>query len=209
MPVRNLIFDLGGVLLDIDYFRTRQAFIALGITDIDSYYHQSHSNPLFARLERGEIESAPFYEGLRQSTGLALSDTEIENAWNAMLLDFRESSIRYLQSLKGQYQLFLLSNTNQIHYEAFLNRHQHQFGHLRFDEHFDAAYYSHLIKKRKPHADAYLHIIDAHGLRLEETLFIDDTQKNIEGAQAVGMQTMWLPAGDLVEIALPKILSDT
>ena len=106
MNIKNIIFDLGGVLLNLDFERTFKAFNTMGVPDFQSYFQQSHSNPLFARLEQGKVTPDEFYEEFRNATGLSVSDSEIAGAWNAMLLDFRNESMKYLESLKGRYRLF-------------------------------------------------------------------------------------------------------
>ncbi len=203
MGVRNIIFDLGGVLLNIDFNRTFRAFDALGIPDFPRFFHQSFSNPLFAQLETGACTPADFYEKFRKETGMALSDTEIEQAWNAMLLDFRDGSMEYLYSLKGQFRLFLLSNTNQIHLDAFRRIHFQQYGNHGFDSHFEKAWYSHEIGFRKPHVACYLEVLNQKLLRPEETLFVDDTLPNIEGAQQAGLHTLHLQNGHTIEQVMP------
>lgn len=206
MAVKNIIFDLGGVFLDIDYNKTRDGFIQNGLTNFDDYYQQSYVSPIFGALERGTIEPADFYEGLRKETGLTISNQQIENSWNAMLGDFRPAALAILQPLKSNYKTFLLSNTNAIHFNHFLKAHLELTG-IPFGNQFHQAYYSHLIKERKPDAASYLYITKENGLLPEEILFIDDTYKNIVGAKAVNMQTLWLEPGMKLEEALPEYLN--
>lgn len=208
MAIRNIIFDLGGVFIDIHYHRTKQAFESLGVADFDVLFQQSYSNPLFSLLEKGDVSPAVFYNAFRKETGLDVSDEQIANAWNAMLGDFRPASVAILPGLKAEYNTYLLSNTNEIHHQAFSRQYQQQFG-ASFDDHFHYAHYSHMLGLRKPDVASYQAVLQRHGLTAGETLFIDDTPKNIEGALQAGLQTLYLPAGELVEIALPKILLDT
>ncbi|HMP92902.1 MAG TPA: HAD family phosphatase, partial [Phnomibacter sp.] len=154
-------------------------------------------------LETGKIAPPDFYEQLRAQTGLALSNQTIEQAWNAMLGKFRPASIASVAPLRGRYRVYLLSNTNQIHYNCFLQAYQQQIGGNPFNGLFDTAYYSHHMGLRKPDAEAYQHILDTEGLLAAETLFIDDTPKNIAGAKAVGLQTGWLQPGMQLEDSLP------
>ena len=207
MPIRNIIFDLGGVLLNLDFEKTFQAFEQLGVRDFKQYFQQSHSNPLFADLETGKIGPLSFYKAFRQSTGLKIEDEEIASAWNAMLLDFRDESMSYLDHLKGSYRIFLLSNTNQIHLDAFRDIHFRQYGNHGFDDHFEKAWYSHELGLRKPHTECYLSVLDRHQLNRNETLFVDDTLINIEGAQKAGIQTLHLPKGQTIEEVMPAMLS--
>lgn len=203
MAVRNIIFDLGGVFIDIHYHKTRDAFTVLGVADFDALFQQSYSNPLFAQLEQGELSPEDFYDAFRAETGLDVSNAQICDAWNAMLGDFRPQSVAVLPALKKSHSIFLLSNTNQIHHEAFTTQYQQTFGY-DFDAHFDVAHYSHILGLRKPHVACYEAVLQQHGLHAEETLFVDDTPKNIAGAQAAGLQTLLLSPGLLLENELTK-----
>ncbi|MFS8083681.1 MAG: HAD family phosphatase, partial [Ginsengibacter sp.] len=120
MPqIKNIIFDLGGVLFDINYHLTQKAFEDLGVKDFDSMYSQASADKLFQLLETGRIKEAQFYQQLNKATGLDLTDAQINNAWNSMLLDFREESLDFLSELGKRYRIFLFSNTNVIHMEKF------------------------------------------------------------------------------------------
>ena len=199
MAIRNIIFDLGGIFIDIHYHKTRDAFIAVGIKNFDEYFQQSYSNPLFANLEIGRITPATFYDGLRAQTGLDISDEVIIEAWNAMLGDFRPSSIAILPELKSRYNIYLLSNTNQIHWEAFTDSYSKLTNGRQFDDYFHFAYYSHQLGLRKPDVTCYEAVLQQHSLLAAETLFIDDTPKNLTGAEAAGLQTLHVANGVLVE----------
>ncbi len=173
----------------------------------DDYYQQSFTNPLFADFETGRIDDKTWLDGLRQASGCDLTDQQMVDAWNAMLGNFRPSSILFLNSLKSKVPVFLLSNTNVIHYNAFHDIHEKQFGNRDFDSIFNKAYYSHIIQIKKPDAGAYEIILAENGLKASKTLFIDDTHKNIVGAKAVGLQTVFLQNGQLVEEALKELSS--
>lgn len=202
MAIRQVIFDLGGVFIDIHYQRTKHAFEALGIDDFDRYFQQSFSNPLFADLETGRITPAAFYDGLRQMTGLTLSNSDIEKAWNAMLGDFRPEAVGVLPALKEKMPVYLLSNTNEIHWARFSNQYTQQFGH-DFDSHFDAAYYSHQLGLRKPDLACFEAVIQRHQMQPDETLFVDDTPMNIAAAKRTGMHTLHLTSADHLYQVLP------
>jgi putative hydrolase of the HAD superfamily len=205
--IKNIIFDLGGVLINLDFEKTFRAFEALGVKDFPNYFQQSHSNPLFAQLEKGEITPAIFYEQFRLATGVDATDEAIAHAWNAMLLDFRNDSIQYLKQVGGQYRVFLLSNTNQIHFEAFNAIYKQQFGYNDFDSHFEKAWYSHEMSLRKPDVECFNAVMEHHSLRGDETLFVDDTAINISGAEKAGMGTCLLAKGMLIETVLHGYLS--
>lgn len=196
--IRNIIFDLGGVLLDIDFKLTEKAFTDLGVKDFASFFNQFHSNDLFIKLET-ETNVEFFYTDFRTATGLHLSNEQIRDAWNALLLNFRKDSIAILPELKKRYGLYLLSNTNEIHWQEFQQRFHATFQQVSFDDFFDAAYYSHRIGHRKPNESAYQFVLDKHGLIAAETLFIDDSINNIEAAQKLGIQTIHLLPGMKIE----------
>src|SRR5690349_20880144 len=126
--IKNIIFDLGGVFIDLDFTKTRDAFIQSGVLNFDDYFNQSHANPLFARLEVGSITPEEFYETFRIETGLNLPDASIKENWNALLGSFRKTSLEMLASLKENYRLFLFSNNNLIHFEAVIAAYQEQVG---------------------------------------------------------------------------------
>lgn len=206
MVIKNIIFDLGGVLLDISFPKTREAFIQSGVLNFDEYFQQSYAHPLFANLEKGLITPEAFYEEFRRDTGIPLTDEMIRNSWNALLGDFRKSSIDYLDVLRKNYRLFLFSNTNIIHYEAFIESFNLQYGQFSFNDFFEKAYYSHTMNYRKPDKDSFLVITNENKLTPSETLFVDDTYINIQGAASAGLQTLWLKEGKWIEEVLPPRL---
>ena len=195
---KAIIFDLGGVLLDIDFKLSEKAFAELGVTNFSDFFNQFHSNDLFRRLETG-MEDDLFYDDLRTATGLSLSNEQIRDAWNALLLDFRPESVAVLPQLRNKYELYLLSNTNEIHLQEFQHRYEVWRPGQVFDDLFDAAYYSHRIGHRKPNASAFEYVLQKHGLNATETIFIDDSINNIEAAQQLGLQTVHLKTGMKVE----------
>jgi putative hydrolase of the HAD superfamily len=190
--VSAVILDLGGVLLNIDYGRTRAAFAELGIPDFDSYYNQFKGSPLFEDLETGRVKRKAFFDTLREKSGLMLTDEQITEAWNAMLLDFPRERVEFLKDLRSRYKLFLLSNTNEIHYDSFHQHFREVSGLESMDDLFDKAYYSFQMGARKPDTDPFQMILDEQGLDAEQTLFVDDTESNLVGAKILGLQTIHL-----------------
>lgn len=197
-PIKNIIFDLGGVFLNINFQLTNTAFANLGVDQFAEMFNQHHSNDLFERLEKGEISAPEFYEAFRKESGTNISDDAIRNAWNALLLDFPSERIEWLEQIKKRYNIYLFSNTNQIHYDAFMADFGKTFAGKDFNSYFIKAYYSQTLGLRKPSVASYLAIIQEQGLIPAETLFIDDTIKNIEGAKEAGLQTIHLVAPNTV-----------
>ena len=198
-PVKNIIFDLGGVLINLNYQLTRKAFEDLGVEDFDAFYTQHKVNPLFENLEVGAIEPEAFYEALREATGLTLSNDQLETAWNAMLLDFPAERLQWLDQIKNKYNIYLFSNTNAIHYKAFTAIYAQTAPliglNTDFNHFFKTAYYSHTLGQRKPELAAFEAVIQDAKLDPAQTLFIDDTISNIEGAQKAGLRTIFLSGG--------------
>lgn len=205
--IRHIIFDLGGVLLNIDYNATEEAFAELGITDFAERYSQLRQNNFFDDWETGKLCRADFIKGMQKAGSPAiLSEEEVLQAWNAMLLDFPLRRLQLLQQLRLHYDLFLLSNTNEVHEEAFneLLMKTHRFQTIGLF--FDRTYLSHRVGKRKPGKEIFLQILEENELLPEHTLFIDDSPQHIATAQTLGTQTIYLEKGMTIEehIFLPK-----
>ncbi len=192
--IKNIIFDLGGVFLNIDYPKTQIAFEKSGVVNFHDLFTQHHASPLFENLEIGKISAVEFYDEFRSLSKTNLSNEQIEIAWNAMLLDFPKERLDWLQKIKLKYNIFLFSNTNQIHYDAFMKIYRDNFQADNFNAHFIKAYYSQNIGLRKPYPESFEYILAEQQLDRSQTLFIDDTEKNIEGAKKVGLQTIHLVA---------------
>lgn len=196
--LKNIIFDLGGVLLNIDYLKTSEAFKNLGFTHFEKMYTQFTADKLFEQLETGHISEEDFYNQLMlQHQGISASD--ITGAWNAMLMDFRQGSLEFLSQLRPNFQLFLLSNTNIIHMAAFHKLFREQTGHRSLSDFFTRAWYSNEVGLRKPHKEIYEFVLDDAGIRAENTLFIDDSYNNIHTAKELGFRTHLLVPGERIE----------
>jgi FMN phosphatase YigB (HAD superfamily) len=200
--IKNIIFDLGGVLLNINYQKTADAFEQLGFHDFNNMYTQYTADEIFSKLETGNISNEDFYNSLLAKAAKPIRVEDLQTAWNAMLLDFRTESLAKLRQLKQEYRIFLLSNTNDIHWQAFQTIFTESTGEHSLDHYFHKAYYSHQVGLRKPNADIYEFVAADAGMVIAETIFIDDSYNNIEAASALGFQTHLLLAGEKIE-ALP------
>jgi glucose-1-phosphatase len=197
--IKNIIFDLGGVLLNIDFDKTKKAFEKLGIQHFDSLYTKETANPVFELLETGHLSDTDFYAALQQYCSPGTSFLQIQQAWNDILVGFRKESVAHLSVLKEKYNLYLLSNTNHIHHAEFTKMFTREIDGQPFDSLFTTAYYSHTLQKRKPYPETYLYVLANAGLMAEETLFIDDAVANIEGAVQAGLHTRLLLAEERIE----------
>jgi glucose-1-phosphatase len=197
MSVKNIIFDLGGVILNIDLRKTQDAFTLLGVKEIEKIFRMGHVDSFFKSYEKGVISDDQFVEEVQKEIGLQVSPEMIVEAWNALLLDFPPERIQLLKELKSKYRLFLLSNTSALHHARFHEVFKQEFG-GSLDDLFEKAYYSHIINLHKPDTAAYKLIIDENGLDPAETLFIDDSPANVEGAEKAGLKGIYLEPGKTI-----------
>lgn len=200
-----IIFDLGGVILNIDYHETILAFKKLGVSNFDELYTQAKQNNVFDDFEMGKISDQQFRDYIREVSAKKLTDEQIDTAWNAMLLDLPAERIRLLQRLGKTYPIYLYSNTNSIHLKAFRQIIKAAHGHeLLLEDLFLKTYYSHELRMRKPNQDGFLKILANHELKAESTLFIDDSEQHLVGAKSVGLQTVWLKDNTIEELFKQK-----
>lgn len=200
MPqIKNIIFDLGGVLFDINYSLTQKAFETLGVKNFDAMYSQAAANQLFQQLETGKISESQFHEQLNKATALNLLPKQINEAWNAMLLGFRYESLNFLRVLSRQYRIFLFSNTNFIHQRKFLEMYQQQQMQEPFHDLFEKLFYSCEIGSRKPDVASYRFVLEQAGIRAADTCFVDDSIQNVEAGKQEGIKSILLKKGEKIE----------
>jgi glucose-1-phosphatase len=190
--LETIIFDLGGVVINIEYERTIRAFHDLGFGEFGQIYTQLNQEHLFDLFETGKIGPPEFRSMIKQYSPDAKSDEQIDQAWCAMLLDLPVERMQLIHRLGKRYRTFLLSNTNQIHIEYYNEYIKEYFGEPNLSFLFEKDYYSHSMGKRKPNQDIYKQVIDEQGLNPSHTLFVDDLSPNIEGARAVGLVALHL-----------------
>jgi glucose-1-phosphatase len=196
--IKNIIFDLGGVILNIDYQLTVNAFKKIGIENFDQLYSQKEQSLLFNKLETGHISKEDFFSEIEKIAPRPITHQQIISAWNAMLLDLPEERINLLKSLRYKYRIFLLSNTNRIHVESFSTYIDHIYGDSLFKNLFHSVYYSCEIGMRKPDREIFEFVLRKNSLVSNETLFIDDSIQHIEGARKLGIQTQLLEKGKTI-----------
>ena len=192
----NIILDLGGIILNIDYLRTERAFKELGILNFDEVYSQAKQDDLFNQFEEGKISADTFRKALQHHVPHA-SFSDIDNAWNAMLLDFPKNRISILRELGDNHRLFVLSNTNEIHEKKFKEIIESECGYDVFASCFEQIYFSHQLGLRKPKPECFRQVMAENSLQAEQTLFIDDSIQHVEGAKSVGIDAVHVPKGGL------------
>jgi glucose-1-phosphatase len=198
--IKNIIFDYGNVIFLIDFKRTQHTFTELGIENVERFFGHTGHDPLFDDFERGMISSSQFRDGIRRITGKPeLTDEEIDNAWNTLLIGVPPVNHEVLLQAKKHYRTFLLSNNNEIHY-TWINRYLMNEFHLESNKvFFEKEYYSHLMKLRKPDAETFAVVLKENNLLPHETLFIDDSPQHIKAAAALGLKTHLLTAPETIQ----------
>lgn len=201
--IRNIIFDLGGVLLNIDPKKTIEAFGKLGMEQLVGDKGLSYDHDIFYQMEQGLITSDEFRQGVLELLPNPVSFQKIDEAWTAMLLNFPLIRVELVKNLRKDFKIYLFSNTNAIHVEKFHSnfRNQHKF---EVSSLFEKDFYSNEIGCRKPSPESYQKIILLSGINPEETLFIDDSLLNVESAIACGLKGFWLEPGQKVEEIFQK-----
>lgn len=190
--IRNIIFDLGGIFIEIDFSKTEKAFADLGVHNFKDFFTQHTASPLFEDLETGKCTPTEFYEAFRKESGVQLTDEQIRHAWNALLGTFPVERLQWLEDIAKRYNIYLYSNTNIIHYDKFQQIYRECTGKENFDNYFIKAHYSHDLGLRKPYPESFTKLLAIENLKAEETLFIDDTPKNVEGAKQAGLHAILL-----------------
>jgi HAD superfamily hydrolase (TIGR01509 family) len=191
MKFDAVIFDLGGVLINLDYQRTIHAFEALGMTNFKDVYSQLIQETLFDDFETGKISTQRFINSLLPHVHSGTSPNKVVAAWNAMILDVPTERITLLEKLNEKMPIVLLSNTNELHVEVVL-REWGKVTEKPMNDFFQTVYFSHLIQLRKPHSEVFDFVCQREGFVPSKTLFIDDSIQHIDGAKSIGLQTLHL-----------------
>jgi HAD superfamily hydrolase (TIGR01509 family) len=199
--IKAIIFDLGAVILNINYQNTINAFSKLGVKNASGFYSKKMQTNLFNQIETGDITANKFLSELQKETNNA-SINQVSEAWNAMLLDLPENRLAVIQSLKKEYSIYLLSNTNAIHIDAFKKK----IGNIKWKKFcnlFDKMYLSHELGLRKPNAAIFKYILREQNLKPQEVFFIDDSLEHIEGANKLEVKTHHLKNGEEIATLFP------
>ncbi|CAM4046589.1 putative hydrolase of the HAD superfamily [Pedobacter westerhofensis] len=189
--IKNIIFDYGNVIFAIDFRIAQKTLTQIGISNIEDFFGHKGHHTLFDDLETGSITPAQFREGIRlEAKNPALTDAEIDAAWNSLLIGIAPQTLDVLNETKKHYRTFLLSNTNQIHFNYFTDYLKREFQVEGNDHLFEKTYYSHEMLMRKPNVEIFEQVIRENNLNPAETLFIDDSPQHLVGAKEAGLQTL-------------------
>ena len=186
--IKNVVFDLGGVLINLDFDNCLNAFRKAGFRDIEKQACQFRGKGFFSQFELGEISPEEFRKAIRKEVSEALSDHEIDDMWNLMLLNIPREKLDLLLELRERYMVYLLSNTNQIHWD-YAGEEMFNYRGFRADDFFEDTFLSFKMHLAKPDKAIYEKVMKEANILPEETFFIDDSETNCRAAAALGIQT--------------------
>ena len=192
--IKNLLFDLGGVIMDIRRLNCVASFERLGMKDADSFLGEYSQKGPFLQLEEGAISEAEFRTAVRQFIDGEVSDEQIDSAFCDFLVGIPKYRLEQLRELKKQYGIYMLSNTNSIMWHSRIAEDFRQEG-LEREDYFDGIVTSFEAKSIKPDAKIFHTVVEKLGIKPEETLFLDDSQKNLDAAAELGFQTLLVTPG--------------
>jgi FMN phosphatase YigB (HAD superfamily) len=197
--IKNLIFDLGGVILDLSVDHTLQEFANLSGIEKSKVKEIFHGSPGFELYEKGGMNDSQFRDFVRNTYQINEGDDAIDQCWNAMLRGIPVVKLELLKRLKRTHRVYLLSNTNGIHLHYINNvLMAEDTNSNNLDDYFHKAYYSHRMLMRKPDAEIFEKVLHDNNLGATETLFLDDNASNINAASALGIQTCFVTHPDLI-----------
>lgn len=186
--ITNLIFDFGSVLIDLDRQRCIDNFKQLGLHDADQLLGMFHQQGVFMQHEKGVITSAEFRDSIREKIGKEVTDQQIDAVWNSFLLDIPSYKLDLLLRLREKYVVYLLSNTNEIHWR-WSCEHVFPYRGFRVEDYFEKIYLSYEMKMMKPDAEIFEAVLSDAGIAAEQTFFIDDSEANCLAASGLGIST--------------------
>jgi putative hydrolase of the HAD superfamily len=198
VKIDALLFDLGGVVIEIDFGRAFARWAGAG-GQVDAIRSRFSFDLAYERHERGEIGASEYFASLRASLGTDLSDAELAEGWNAIYLDEVPGIRALLQALEARLPLYAFTNSNPTHQACWEPRYADTL------KSFRRIFVSCEMGLRKPEPQAFAAIAAAIDVPLERILFFDDTRANVEGARAVGMPAVHVRSLDDVAKAIAAL----
>ncbi len=205
--IKNLLFDFGGVIIPIEPMAFAREMTAMGCSDIAALHEHFLREEVYTRFEKGQMSPEEFRLMLRTGLDNHATDQQLDRAWNLILGEIPSHRVKFLEGLRSEYRIFLLSNTNKIHYDHYQEHFCKSYGYSSLDDLFEKAYYSFKIGLYKPDPAIFEYVLKDSALIPEETLFIDDYSTNIEAAKKLGFDVIHLSDGSEVGEAVISVLN--
>mgnify|MGYP003416906780 CR=1 FL=1 len=193
--IKNIVFDLGGVLVDLDFKAAINGLQQAGFANVKEQLQTLHQGGIFQKFELGEMSADEFRTAIRENSTVTLTDEEIDALWNAMLLEIPREKLELILDLRGKYMVYLLSNTNSIHWD-YVCKNAFNYRGFRVKDYFEETFLSYEMHLAKPDKAIYEKVLQDANLLAEETLFIDDSEANCKAAEEVGIHAHHYHIGD-------------
>ena len=198
--IRNIVFDLGGVLVDLDFKAAINGLQKAGFANVKEQLQAFDREGIFQKFELGEISADEFRSAIRENSTVSLTDEEVDGLWNAMLLEVPREKLELILHLRGKYMVYLLSNTNSIHWD-YVCKNAFNYRGFRVNDYFEETFLSFEMHLAKPDKAIFEKVLEEANLLPEETLFIDDSEANCKAASELGIHTHHYHIGeDLKEL---------
>ena len=193
--IRNIVFDLGGVLVDLDFKAAINGLQEAGFANVKEQLLAFDRGGIFQKFEVGEITADEFRTAIRENSNVTLTDEEVDALWNLMLLEIPREKLELILHLRGKYMVYLLSNTNSIHWD-YVCKNAFNYRGFRVEDYFEETFLSYEMHLAKPDKAIFEKVLSDANLLAEETLFIDDSEANCKAAQEVGIHAHHYHVGD-------------
>ena len=193
--IKNIVFDLGGVLVDLDFKVAINGLQKAGFANVKEQLQTLHQGGIFQKFELGEMSADELRTAIRENSTVELTDEEVDNLWNAMLLEIPREKLELILALRGKYMVYLLSNTNSIHWD-YVCKNAFNYRGFRVNDYFEETFLSYEMHLAKPDKAIFEKVLQDANLLPEETLFIDDSEANCKAAEEVGIHAHHYHIGD-------------
>jgi len=193
--IKNIVFDLGGVLIDLDFNRAVSGLQKAGFTHVKEQIQAFDREGIFQKFELGEMTAEEFRSAIRENSTVTLTDEEVDALWNLMLLEIPREKLELILDLRGKYMVYLLSNTNSIHWD-YVCKNAFNYRGFRVSDYFEKTFLSFEMHLAKPDKAIFEKMLEDANLLAEETLFIDDSEANCKAAAEVGIHAHHYHIGD-------------
>ena len=193
--IKNIVFDLGGVLIDLDFKSAINGLQKAGFTNVKEQLQAFDNEGIFQKFELGEISADEFRASIRENSNVSLTDEEVDSLWNLMLLEIPREKLELILDLRSKYMVYLLSNTNSIHWD-YVCKNAFNYRGFRMDDYFEETFLSYEMHLAKPDKAIFEKMLNDANLLPEETLFIDDLEANCKAAEEVGIHAHHYHIGD-------------
>jgi len=193
--IKNIVFDLGGVLIDLDFKSAINGLQKAGFTNVKEQLQAFDNEGIFQKFELGEISADEFRASIRENSNVSLTDEEVDSLWNLMLLEIPREKLELILDLRSKYMVYLLSNTNSIHWD-YVCKNAFNYRGFRVNDYFEKTFLSFEMHLAKPDKAIFEKMLEDANLLAEETLFIDDSEANCKAAEEVGIHAHHYHIGD-------------